>query len=256
MVENSTSQSLGYPQSHHSNMINIVAAIRRNKANKVSHWFSFFIPLSILHQQHIRKKKHVGQRALGGFVLQFQPWLRSHKNWWGKMWGEDGHAQPASGESFYVAVQVAVGPNRPRLLVASAGQMLVGARRGKNEVDLIHPGLWQVCFYVFVFSSLPKSLFAGQGASPWWHCQMTASVTVRLSRSLHTYYLDNLLKCYSERKLVRSKSRLITPLKPVQLDTICSHCSPPLQFSHTRLCRFDDFSSGQNANKFWIIMLT
>ena len=42
---------------------------------------------------------------------------------------------------FYVAVQVAVSPNRPRLLAASAGQMLVGERRGKNEVDLIRPRL-------------------------------------------------------------------------------------------------------------------
>lgn len=127
----------------------------------------------------------MGQEALGGFVLQFQPWLCSHKNWWGKMWAEDGDAQSASGESFYVAVQVAVSPNRLRLLVASTGQTLVGERRGKNELDLIHPGLWQVCFYVFVFSSLPKSFFAGQEASLWWHCQMTASVAVRLSRPLH-----------------------------------------------------------------------
>lgn len=66
------------------------------------------------------------------------------------MWADDGHAQPASGESFYVAVQVAVSPNHSRLLVAIIGQMLVG-EKGKIEVDLIHPGLWQVCFYLRFF---------------------------------------------------------------------------------------------------------
>lgn len=60
-------------------------------------------------------------------MLQFQHWLCSHK----KLGGGKCDAQSASGESFYVAVQVAVGPNRPHLLVASVGQMLVGERRGK-----------------------------------------------------------------------------------------------------------------------------
>lgn len=168
------------------------------------------------------------------------------------MWAVDGHAQSASGESFYVAVQVAVGPNRPLSPRGRAAQVnrWLGQRRGKNEVDLIHRGLWQVCFYVFVFSPvylnpslLDRRRRRRQGGSPWWHCQMTASV--RRSRPLHPYYLDNLLKSYFERKLGRLKSCPITPLVPVQLGTLhnCFWLLDPGRRQFSQKCRIDSLAT-------------
>lgn len=98
------------------------------------------------------------------------------------MWAEDDHAQPASGESFLCGSS---GCSRSKPPASSRGQHRSNAgwrEKGKIELDLIRPALWQVCFYVFAFFNIRKSLFAGQEASPRWRCQMTASVAVRLSR--------------------------------------------------------------------------
>ena len=84
----------------------------------------------------------MGPKALGGFLcFSFSLGFALIKTGGGKCELRTLTPSQRQVSHFYVAVQVAVSPNRPRLLVASAGQMLVGERRGKNEVDLIRPRL-------------------------------------------------------------------------------------------------------------------
>jgi len=123
-----------YPQSHHGNVINITpAGIKQIKRVADSH-FSSLDPHTA--SATFTLKKTSGPRSSGwvyASVSNLGFALIKRKIGGGKCELKGGHAQSASGESFYVAVQVAVSPNRPRLLVASTGQMLVGERRGKTR---------------------------------------------------------------------------------------------------------------------------
>lgn len=122
-----------------------------------------------------------------GLCFSFQPWLCSCENLVGEnvSWGR---SRPVSVR--WVILCGSSGCSQSKPPASSCGQHRSNAgwkEKGKIAVDLIHPRLWQVCFHAFwvFFFRLPKSLFSGHEVSPWWHCQMTASVTVRLSRSLH-----------------------------------------------------------------------
>lgn len=123
---------------HHSNMINIMSAISGNKANNVSHSFSYFIPVSILHQQHIWKG--------AAKKLHFWPWLCSRKNRWGKMWAEDGFT-PSQLQVSHFMWQFRLQSVQPPASSCGWCRSNAGWRvKGKIEVDFIYPQLWQVCF--------------------------------------------------------------------------------------------------------------
>ena len=141
------------------------------------------------------------------------------------MWAEDAHAQSASGESFLCGSS---GCSQSKPPASSCGQRRSnagwgekGKKRGRlNSSSPVTGVFWCLVFFCF-FSSLPKSLSPpDRGVGPRWHCQMTASVAVRLSRPPRRYCLDSPLKYYFERKLARSKSCAVTPLMLLWLQTV------------------------------------
>lgn len=65
------------------------------------------------------------------------------------MWAEVGHAQSASGESFYVAVQVAVAQTARVFLWPVRVQKTEPLEKWKKCCKHNSSWLWQVCSYVF-----------------------------------------------------------------------------------------------------------
>lgn len=67
------------------------------------------------------------------------------------MWAEDGHAQSASGESFYVAVQVAVAQTARVFLWPVRVQKMELLEKWKKHSKHNSSWLWQVCSIYSVF---------------------------------------------------------------------------------------------------------
>lgn len=165
IMEN-TSQYIGWPQSHHGNMINIFFAISQKK--KQIKWvtnphFSFLYPFCISNMY--AKENKWARKLWVGLCYGFTFWLCSceiklveEKVSWGG-------SRPVSIRWVILCVSSGCsGPKRPVcILAANIGQTFVGEEKGKSTVHWIHPLACDRCVYVCLFCylfSLPKVLFA------------------------------------------------------------------------------------------------
>lgn len=111
------------------------------------------------------------------------------------MWAEDSHAQSASGESFYVAVQVAVAQTARVFLWPARVQKMELLEKWKKHSKHNSSWLWQVCSNVVLysvfrfFSSLGKSLFAHPNDLVHVRVFVEINQTPHEGHNIYFYYL-------------------------------------------------------------------
>lgn len=159
------------------------------------------------------------------------------------MWAE-GRSRPVSVR--WVILCGSSGCSQSKPLASSCGQHRSDAgwgEKGKNEGDLIHSGLWQVCFYAsfFVFfvylnpSSLDRRRVPG-GSAKWLHLSLGG-----FQGLFPEFFRQSAEMLFREKKNQVDRNRVpFFPLLQVQFGF---NCSTLVQFSRTGLCMFDRFLS-------------